>query len=258
MSAIGGSASGRIVVAGTKTGQVRRWQVSGGSGVKIAQLRGAVKTIASSADGSVIAAAGGPEAIVWASGRGARPISLPRSDVAVALAVSPDGRYVVVASAPRSVVNGTATGPANITLFDLHAGNSRRASASLMPFALGIPDNSTVVLASLGGPWERLSIPQLAPRLGPTTASTGVHGRAFALSSDGRFFAFTNGGSTSVWSTASSDPTGDPELSAGTPGDGEQSLAVSPDGKRVAVGGGGTIYTMPPPVQVHHNHLSTS
>ena len=39
-----------------RDGQVRRWQVSGGSGAKIAQLHGAVSAVAASAAGTVIAA----------------------------------------------------------------------------------------------------------------------------------------------------------------------------------------------------------
>ena len=243
VSAIGGSASGRIVVAGTETGQVRRWQVSGGSGAKIAQLNGAVSAVAASAAGTVIAAAAGPEVVVWASGRGTQPVSLPRADVTAALTVSPDGRYVVVASYSRSVAEGTATGPAHITLLDRQTGGERRASASVDPFAMGAPDDSTMVLASRGGPWERLSMPGLARTLGPTAVSTGVHGLAFALSSNGKFFAYANGGSTvPLWSTASSDPSGNPELLALSHGSDPQSLAISPDGKRVAVGDGGTVY----------------
>jgi WD40 repeat protein len=243
VSAIGDSANGRVAIVGTEAGQVRRWQVSGGTGARIAQLRGAVMAIASSTDGGVIAATSPSEAAVWASRHGTQQIPLPRGDVTAAVTVSPNGRYVVVASYSRAVAGGTATGQAVITLLDRFTGRLRRTQVSLPPFAMGAPDNSAVVLASQGGPWERLSLPALTPAPGPATVSTGVHGVAFALSSNGRFFAYTNGGSTMIWSTASPDPSGNPELLAFTHGSDPQSLAVSPDGKRVAVGDGGTIYT---------------
>ena len=64
--------------------------MSGGPGVAIAKLRGAVTAVASNTNGSVIAAATGSSVVVWAPGEGTRPVRIPHGSGVDAIAVSQD------------------------------------------------------------------------------------------------------------------------------------------------------------------------
>ena len=148
-SAIYGSANGKSIVAGTNHGQVVRWNVTGGPGVTVATLGGAITAVASNADGSVIAAATASEVVVWTPAQGARQIVLPQAGGIDAIAVSPTGRYIALAA------NG-------VTLFDRKTNVARRAGASSPPYAVAMPSDTRLVLANGGGPWQILSLPGLA------------------------------------------------------------------------------------------------
>jgi WD40 repeat protein len=253
VTALAASANGQAAVAGTGNGQVQEWRLGGAwasgaaasAAVTVARLPTAVQQVAASRDGSVIVAAAGHQVVVWAAGHGTGPLALPHAYLTASLTVSPDGRYVAVASQAPSVASHQTNGLTDVTLLDRKTGAIRHTSAVVSPFAMGMPDDSTLVLASQGGPWERLSVSALAVMLGPSNVTTGVHGTAYALSPGGGFFGFTNGGGTvPLWSTNRADPVINtpPDLLSISHGAAPQSLAISPDGSRVAVGDGGTIY----------------
>jgi WD40 repeat protein len=231
VSAIGGASGGKWVVAGTSDGKVMRWNVTGGPRAVIADLGGAITAVASNADGTVVAAATASKVATWTPSGGARQIVLPRTGSIHAVAVSPSGRYVAV----------TADG---LTLYDREKNTARIARGVSGPYAVGMPSDTRLVVADGGGPWQVLSLPGLANVLGPTTVSTGVHQVVQALSANGQFVGYSNGGATiPVWDTAHMATLNTlQDLTGLSHGSDPQALGISPDGKRVAVADGGTIY----------------
>ena len=228
VSAISGSSDGRSVAAGTSDGQVVRWNLTGGPGATIASLDGAITAVALNADGTVVAAATTSKVTVWTTAGGARQVLLPGHGSIRAIAVSPSGRYV-------AVVNNY------VTLLDRKKNTARVAATVSSAYAVGIPSNTRLVIAAGGGPWQVLSLPGLANVLGPTTLSTGVHQVVQALSANGRFVGYSNGSATiPLWHTASRST--QPALTGLSHGSDPQALSISPDGKRIAVADGGTIY----------------
>jgi len=231
VSALGAASDGKWVVAGTRDGTVLRWNVAGGPRAVLASLGGPVTAVAANADGTVVAAATASALVTWTPGAVARRVLLPRTGTIHAVAVSPSGRYVAV----------TGDG---LTLYDRAKNTARTARAVSLPYAVGMPSDTRVVVADGGGPWQVLSLPGLANVVGPTTLSTGVHQHVQALSANGRFVGYSNGGaSIPVWDTAHMAGLSTPQdLTGLSHGSDPQALSISPDGKRVAVADGGTIY----------------
>jgi WD40 repeat protein len=240
VSAIAGSADGKVVVAGTDSGLVMRWEVAGGAGTKVAQLQGHIASISISAAGSVIAATDGRRAIVWTHAEGAQPVRIPLAKKPQAMAVSPSGRFIaLLASTGDSAASGS------VTMLDRQTGRTEQASTALVPpSALLMPSDTELLIASADGRWERRSATGLVSNVESTRSPMGVHGFAATASPNGAFFSFTNGGSTiPVWSTTKPASTsGTPDLVALSHGSDPQTIAVSRDGRRVAVADAGTIY----------------
>lgn len=238
VTAITGSADGTMAVAGTDGGKVTRWAVAGGPGTKVAQLHGTITAAAANRDGTVIAAADGSTAIVWTPTQGAQPIRMPLGTIA--MAVSPSGRFVAVSSCGAACLSGQ---PAEVTLLDRQTGQTKRIVTDIRSF-LAMPTDAELVNASADGSWERFSVPAMVRTAGPAAASTGVHQVAETISSNGEFFGYTNGGTTAaVWSTAKPvPPSGNPDLVALSHGSAPEAIAVSADGKRVAVADANAIY----------------
>lgn len=178
----------------------------------------------------MIAAATGSKVAVWTADGGVHQVVLPPTGSTQALAVSPSGRYVAI------IGDGLA-------LIDREKNTVRTARAS-SPYAVGMPNDARLVIADGGGSWQVLSLPGLANILGPTTVSTGVHQIVQTLSANGHFVGYSNGsGIIPVWNTGREAGLGShQDLTGLSHGSDPQALSISPDGKRVAVADGGTIY----------------
>ena len=258
ISAIAGSADGRVAVAGTSGGNVLRWDLADRTRAQVALLHQPISAVASNNDGTVIAASSRSEVAIWTPGQRTDVLRIPAGVNAGPVAVSPTGRFVAIAtSSVPATVNAT---PLNlVTLLDRQTGRVNRIGLAAEAQFLAMPTETTlIVVKGEGGNWERLSVPGLSPTLVSTRAPEGFHVMAQAISANGAFFTYSNGDSTvDLWSTARPGNAAIPPFDrvALSHGSDPEALAVSADGKHVAVADAGTIYvgdtgrTAPGPAQ---------
>jgi WD40 repeat protein len=241
---IAGSRDGRLVVAGLNDGDVMRWPTTAGRGRKLFHLSRRIICLGVSADGSVVVASDGLQAMLWRSGEPLVELPVPPGDHPRMIGLSPSGRTVVYASSaphgswqvpPAEAITVAATA-------DPGSGVVHRGSAAS---AIDVPNDARALLYSYGS-WEWKSF---ATWTGTRSRIIlGAHDLGSTTSADGRFMTTTNGDSLiPVWSTArhygpSLSPVhGEVEVSLPS----QKLLALSPDGSRMAVGGPEEIYDAP-------------
>jgi WD40 repeat protein len=244
VSAIAGAANGKVAVAGTQHGRVLRWDIQTGARVEVARLRGQVDSVATSADGNTIAAAGSSTAVLWTRHGQVQPLPIPPGQRADLAAVSPSGRFIVMHSQVREDADTSGA----ITVFDRQSQRSFGAPIKSLWEDLVVPSEAELVLLGSFGPWERRSLSGLA-RMAGGEIPRGAHSLHSAISPNGRFISYDRGGTyyggseIPIWrTTGPTSINSDPELSARMPGIGPQAMALSSDGKRTAVADTGTIY----------------
>jgi TIR domain len=226
ISAIAGSDSGQVAVAGTTDGRIMRWEPLTGPGRPVARLSRAVTSIATSADGATIAATDGTDALVWSHGSVTQSIRGAQS-----VAVSPSGRYLAAVSESGRV-----------SLIDRLTDHMTTA-ADVRAVTVAMPTDNGLVAVGPGGSWTRLTIPHLNVTMA-SGANMGVHGFLLTASARGGFIGFTNGGpSIPLWQTTQPAPdSGASDLVAASHGTDPEAISISDDGTRVAVADAGTIY----------------
>ena len=240
VSAIAGSADGRVAVAGTSGGVVLRWDLAAGTRARLALLRQPINGVASNDDGTVVAAASRSQVAIWTPGRRAEVLRVPSGVDAGPIAVSPSGRFVAISFEPL-----TASATSMVALVDRQTGRVSQTGLDAPASFLAMPTEATLTVVKPGGVWERFSVPGLSPTLVSAGSVEGVHVFASAISANGAFFTYSNGaGIVDLWSTARpQSPQGQPaDLVALSHGSAPEALAVSADGKHVAVADAGTIY----------------
>jgi WD40 repeat protein len=227
VSAIAGSDSGQVAVAGTTDGRIMRWEPLTGPGRPLARLSRAVTSIATSADGATIAATDGTDALVWSHGSVTQSIRGAQS-----VAVSPSGRYLAAVSESGRV-----------SLIDRLTDHVTTAAADVQAVTVAMPTDNGLVAVGSGGSWTRLTIPHLNVTMA-SGANMGVHGFLLTASARGGFIGFTNGGpSIPLWQTTQPAPdSGASDLVAASHGTDPEAISISEDGTRVAVADAGTIY----------------
>jgi WD40 repeat protein len=244
ISQIAAAADGRSVVAGLGDGRVMIWPTSGGSGRELFHLPHHIISLAVDADGSVVAASDGVQAMLWRVGAQPRELPLPSAQNAHKVGLSPSGRTVVYASGrPLDSEAAWFARHEAITVADTADPDSGVVHRGLAGEAIDVPSDRRALLFAAGA-WEWKSF---ATWTGiKSTVGIGAHDLSVTTSADGRFVSETNGDSTiPVWSTereyhSPSEATPSGSIEAALPS--QKLVALSPDGSRMAVAGPGEIY----------------
>ncbi|MFD0366930.1 WD40 repeat domain-containing protein [Streptomyces sp. NPDC127114] len=245
VSAVAASQNGGRALTGSRGGEVETWDLEGGRFTghhrRLGRLPGPVETVASDADGRVVAASDDRTVSVWTAGEDAAAPRLPHGHTPTAVAVSPSGRFVAVASeSPVSEVRGT------LSVLDRVSGRTGHLElagmSSSAPSALAFDgDDELVVVEFAYGSWNRVSVPRLRHTAG-STLGFGVHNAAAALAPDGSHFTYSNKSSPlPVWPSQGRPDIDEPGLVADTEPGLPSALAVSRGGTHVAVAIGSTL-----------------
>ena len=196
---------GSSLFAGTRSGAVQQWQLADpGRSVapqRIMQFAGAVSAVATNAAGDVTAAIDLNTLRVRSATQGETTLRAPDGQRTTAVGVSPSGRLVAMAT-----TDGVWKHPPQLMVLDRTTGHTTRTS--LPPFnsppeRVVFPDDGhmTVFDGDGYGTWEHLSLPDLIRTAGGS-AEFGVHNYASALSADGAYISYANGGSQlPLWKT---------------------------------------------------------
>lgn len=244
VSALTSSADGHVVLAGTQQGDVEQWTLTGtraGPPKRLGQLPGPVTSVAAGTDGATVAAIDHSTVRLWVGGRQTTAPQLPAEQSPTAVAVSPSGRFTVVATTNRST-----TQPPVLSVLDRTTGRTTHLDLHLASAAgaIAFRDDSTVVaFEDAYGSWQRIALPALAPT-GGSTLGFGVHNQASALAPDGSYFSYTNGGAIlPLWPSQGTPDIDKPALQAQTQtGHPAAALAVSSGGSWTGEAVGSSIY----------------
>jgi WD40 repeat protein len=161
VSALAVSPDGRVIVAGTRNGWVRGWNLARFTPVSYGRMDGPVTGVAVSADGTTVAAATGRSARTWVHGHVVASRSAPPGTPFTAVGVSPTGRFAAFAAFPALDVlstPGRSWRQARLAGF----GTWHRGRPPLVT-NLAVPsDTELVALDGRYGSWRRLALPGLA------------------------------------------------------------------------------------------------
>ena len=239
------SADSSMVVAGLRNGQVLTWTFGATRPEVKGSLSGPITQVAVSADGSTVAATTGQATAVWSQGVEPWEIDSPQGLAQDLIAVVPSGKEVLVQSTPPDP-DGPGK-PGTIDVYDV-SGRAQSARHDIDRrwdmWTAGSDDEIT--LMSLGGPWERRSLPTWTPVAQGSVSGYGVYGRAWGLSSTGRYFTYTNASDQiPVWTTDGPTEFNNPTLTANAPVGDPSVMTISPDGSHLAVADAGVVHVAP-------------
>ncbi len=161
VSALAVSPDGGVIVAGTRNGWVRGWNLARFTPVSYGRMDGPVTGVAVSADGTTVAAATGRSARTWVHGHVVASRSARPGTPFTAVGVSPSGRFAAFAAFPALDVlstPGRSWRQARLAGF----GTWHRGRPPLVT-NLAVPsDTELVALDGRYGSWRRLALPGLA------------------------------------------------------------------------------------------------
>ncbi len=161
VSALAVSPDGRVIVAGTRNGWVRGWDLARFTPVSYGRMGGPVTAVAVSADGTTVAAATGRSGRTWVRGRLVASRSAPPGTPFTAAGVSPSGRFAAFAAFPDLEVlstSGRSWRQARLAGFGTwHGGRPPLVTNLAVP-----SDTELVALDGRYGSWRRLTLPGLA------------------------------------------------------------------------------------------------
>jgi WD40 repeat protein len=242
VTSVASSADARTAVVGTAGGEVVRWDVNTGDRRILGRLSGPVKSVASSADGTVMAAVSDNDGYVWAGpDLRATHVDRPSGATGLAVTVSPSGRFVSISAGPPTMHD---TGMKQVRLIDRMSGRTQTSATTVHPAAMAMPSDAEVVVFNGFDTWERRPTADLDDGVKPRKVQIGAHATSTALSPNGSFFGFVfGGGPAPVFATTGEVATRDPgDLFFETRGSENEALAISPDGRTIAAAQAGTIY----------------
>ena len=239
VSALAISPDGGVIVAGTRNGWVRGWNLARFTPVSYGRMAGPVTGVAVSADGTTVAAATGRSARIWVHGRLAASRSAPPGAAFTAAGVSPSGRFAAFAAFPDLDVlstPGRSWRQARLAGF----GTWHRGRPPLVT-NLAVPsDTGLVALDGRYGSWRHFTLPGLAAAGGArnTFGPARYPAYTYALSPAGTLFTHSYvaaGSGLRVLSTRQSGrAAGRPAGRARPGGRLALALAISRDGRWVA------------------------
>jgi DNA-binding beta-propeller fold protein YncE len=189
VSALAVAPGGGTVVAGTRTGWVRGWNLSSFAPVRYGRMAGPVTGVAVSRDGTTVAATTGRAARTWVNGRLVASRSAPDGTRFTAAGVSPSGKTAAFAAFPDLEVLST---PSRSWRHDRLGGFGtwHRGRPPLVT-NLAVPsDTGLVALDGRYGSWRRLTLPGLttAASARNTFGPSRYPAYTYALSPSGTLF----------------------------------------------------------------------
>ncbi|WP_369217045.1 hypothetical protein [Streptomyces flavofungini] len=236
ISAVASSGGGGHALVGTKGGEVERWALGRGRfghHERLGRLPGPVKSVASDTNGDTVAAIDRRTVKVWDDERTAAVPRLPGAQRPTALAVSPTGRFVAVATTASEL-----DVPPTLAVLDLSSGRTRQQKLEGLPSdvsALAFDgDAELVAIEYSNGTWNRISRERLTRTAG-NSLNFGAHNVVSALAPDGGHISFSNKDSTlPVWPSRGEPDAFKPKLEAETEPGLATAMAVSGGGSHVA------------------------
>ena len=239
VSALAISPDGQVIVAGTRNGWVRGWNLARFTPVRYGRMDGPVTGVAVSADGTTVAAATGRSARTWVHGRMIASRSAPPGTPFTAVGVSPSGKFAAFAAYPGLDVlstPGRSWRQAGLAGFGTwHRGRPPMVTSLAVP-----SDTELVALDGRYGSWRRLALPGLAAAGAArnTFGPSRYPAYTYALSPAGTLFTHSYvaaGSSLRVLSTRQSGHAADRLAGRARPGGRlALALAISRNGRWVA------------------------
>ena len=235
VSALAVSPDGGVIVAGTRNGWVRGWNLARFTPVSYGRMDGPVTGVAVSADGTTVAAATGRSARTWVHGHVVASRSAPPGTPFTAVGVSPSGRFAAFAAFPALDVlstPGRSWRQARLAGFGTwHRGRPPVVTNLAVP-----SDTELVALDGRYGSWRRLALPGLAAA-GSARNTFGLSrypAYTSALSPAGTLFTHSYVAAGSSLRVLSTHQSGRPAARARPGGRLALALAISRDGRWVA------------------------
>ncbi|MEU4766690.1 hypothetical protein AB0H12_25880 [Actinosynnema sp. NPDC023794] len=244
VTSVAASRDGRVAVAGTAAGRVVRWDLVDGARTEIGLDRPVVD-LSVDADGDAVAVLVEGRAVRWDGRDAVTEVGVPADHNRGSAAISPSGEVVAFLS-HRLEPGDARDDEGRLVVHDRRTGRSAESTTSNWPEKVALrSEDELAVLASTE--WQLRSVDDLAVRRSvPVSVLPADGGHAVGYSPDGGHFAWSRDGETWQWRTegvATADyGTADVRLPIGEPD--PESLAISPDGDRIAVGHTGVLHVL--------------
>ena len=242
-----GSADGRVIAAGLGDGRVMRWPADSPTPRQVAKLPREVTQLQMAASGEALVATDGSilseqaTALLVREEHEPERLAVPEGRTPSAVGISPSGRTVLVfGEAPA------AGGARSVSVFDGDTGALRRthdATGAATSNQFVVPSDGEVVLFDAGyGIWDRRAVSDWRAIDGGSV-SLGTRQLAGEPSANAEYMTATNGNPTiPIWRMRGRPANERPDRVAFAPISGAGPLALSPDGRRLAVSDTGTIF----------------
>lgn len=239
VTALAGATKGGDVLAGTATGEVLLWPSGRATPQKLFALSRSITSLAVSHDGSVVVAADPAGAVLWRKGHPLVRLPVPKGTHAWLASVSPSGRTVVY------LAHSEAYGHAVVTVAPVSDPTAGvRHPDPVEASTLVVQSDRRVLLAS-PSEWN---LEDFAHWSGQSKRLPfGAHVYGLAVSPDGTAISDTNGATNvPVWKTANPKSSAEePDSYAQAPVSQQISIALSPEGAKLAVAAPGEVYIAP-------------
>jgi WD40 repeat protein len=247
ISALAARPDGSAVLTGWNDGTIASFNPSTTRWTRLAKLPHGIVDLASSRDGHTVVATDGYVVDALQVGQAPRQLGTSRHPDLYAVAVSSDGATAAYESATFTSSTLTATSTDGEWQVSQILRNASFTHISLSAGYLFGFDGAY-------GNWAKMSLSDLRV-LATLRPGFGVHDYASAMSADGSAITYTNSApQIPIWDTAVSrqgapNPQNfqaNPTRWGRGPGVDPQAMALSPDGKRLAIADSGTIYVTDP------------
>jgi WD40 repeat protein len=240
------SGDGRSVVAGLADGRVLLWPEGEGEPRELFQLSRRISSLGVDSRGSVVVASDKAKGMMWRRSHPLAELSVPIGQHVDAVAVSPSGETVAFHGNPPVYEGLDSLTVAPVADPDggvIHQGVWQDWGVGNR---IVMPSDRRMLLFDPGyGTWEWWRVDDWSLERG-SSAGFGARQYGGVASADGSSFTVTNGGSqVPVWQTSGPTPQ-EAAIEVEVPLADQNVLALSPDGSKLAVaGGGGKIYVAP-------------
>jgi WD40 repeat protein len=195
VNCVGISADGKIVVTGSADKTVKVWDAATGKELLTLKHKGAVLSVAISADGQRIVSASDETAKVWDAATGKELLTLKHEGAVLSVAISGNGKHIVTGGLDGTVKLWDAATGAENRVFKGHNGR-------VITVAISAEGRRVVSAAATDGEpgrgdapcaikvWDAATGKETLTLPGPPRELAGKH--LVAISADGRFIALGN------------------------------------------------------------------
>lgn len=254
ITAVAGSSDGNHVVVGTANGHVLRWDLARNTRDTLRVGSAPISSVTTDAHGTKILATDSSTAVLWNTASG-KKTTIRSGQSALLVAVSPSGRRLAALDEGNNgltVLDGDFGQQLNST--SLGRIEYSKSGFPLTPAAevgarskVGLPDDTTVMLISANGTWERRSIPTLEVVASSTNNLAPANSLVASYSAEGDYYGFVYIGQGSAWHLTTSPGNSDdrkPDLKTTFMSSEQEpeAFAISMDGTRMATKAAATVY----------------